>query len=339
MPEWVTWAGIVICLSQSGLFSGLNLAVFSISRLRLEAAAAAGESAAARVLALRRNANFTLATVLWGNVAANVLLAILADSVMTGAVAFLFSTVLITFCGEVLPQAFFARHAFRMVGLLRPLLRFYQIALYPVARPTGWMLNKLVGPEGVPWFTERELRRVLRHQAQVGGTEIDSVEATGAINFLALDDLPVGEEGEVLDPRSLLPLAFADGQPVWPAFQRRAEDPFLQRLNESGKKWVVITDEQGEPRFVLNAYNFLRNAILGGEPFDPLAYCHRPLVVRENQHPLGRVLNRLTVRPEHAEDDVVDKDIILVWSNPKRIITGSDILGRLLRGIVSRESP
>jgi len=337
VPEWITWTGIVVCLSQSGFFSGLNLAVFSISRLRLEAAAAAGDTASARVLVLRRNANFTLATILWGNVAVNVLLAILADSVMTGLVAFLFSTVLITFFGEVLPQAFFARHALRMVGLLTPVLRFYEVALYLVARPTGWMLDKLVGPEGVPWFTERELRRVLRHQARVGGTEIDQVEATGAINFLALDDLPVGEEGEVVDSRCILRLPIVNGQPSWPAFQRRADDPFLRRLDESGKKWVVIVDEQGEPLLVLNAYSFLLSAIFGGEPFDPLAHCHRPLVVRDNRQPLGRALSRLTVRAEHPEDDVVDKDIILVWSDPKRIITGSDVLGRLLRGIARRE--
>ena len=34
------------------------------------------------------------------------------------------------------------------------------------------------------------------------------------------------------------------------------------------------------------------------------------------------------------DDDVIDKDIFLLWADEKRIITGSDILGRLLRGIV-----
>jgi hypothetical protein len=33
----------------------------------------------------------------------------------------------------------------------------------------------------------------------------------------------------------------------------------------------------------------------------------------------------------------VDEDIILYWGESKRIITGSDILGRLLRGIVKLE--
>ena len=40
---------------------------------------------------------------------------------------------------------------------------------------------------------------------------------------------------------------------------------------------------------------------------------------------------------EHPEDDVIDNDLILVWGKQKRIITGSDILGRLLRGISSQE--
>jgi hypothetical protein len=34
-------------------------------------------------------------------------------------------------------------------------------------------------------------------------------------------------------------------------------------------------------------------------------------------------------------DDVVDNDLILVWGEQKRIITGADLLGRLLRGIVA----
>jgi CBS domain containing-hemolysin-like protein len=36
----LTWLGIALCLGQAGMFSGLNLAVFSVSRLKLEAEAA-----------------------------------------------------------------------------------------------------------------------------------------------------------------------------------------------------------------------------------------------------------------------------------------------------------
>jgi len=38
------------------------------------------------------------------------------------------------------------------------------------------------------------------------------------------------------------------------------------------------------------------------------------------------------------EDDVVDEDIILLWSDQKIVITGSDILGRLLRGIMQNKN-
>lgn len=79
MSDALLWLGILICLSQSATFSGLNLAVFSLSRLRLEAAAEEGDVRARRVLALRRDANFTLVTILWGNIAINVLLTLLAE--------------------------------------------------------------------------------------------------------------------------------------------------------------------------------------------------------------------------------------------------------------------
>ena len=64
-----SWVGIVLCLGHSAMFSGLNLGVFGISRLRLEIEATAGNEAARRVLALREDNHFLLTTVLWGNVA------------------------------------------------------------------------------------------------------------------------------------------------------------------------------------------------------------------------------------------------------------------------------
>ena len=66
------WIGIGFCIAQTGIFSGLNLAIFSVSRLRLEVEATGGNDDAAKLLRLRANSNFTLATILWGNVATNV---------------------------------------------------------------------------------------------------------------------------------------------------------------------------------------------------------------------------------------------------------------------------
>lgn len=53
--------------------------------------------------------------------------------------------------------------------------------------------------------------------------------------------------------------------------------------------------------------------------------------------PLGKMLGDLRVNQEKPGDDVIDVDIILLWSETqKRIITGSDILGRLLRQVVKK---
>jgi len=253
---------------------------------------------------------------------------------MAGVAAFLFSTVVITLAAEIAPQAYFSRNALRMAALLSPVLRFYQVLLWPVARPSAKLLDAWVGPEGMPWYRERELRQMLEHHARGERTEIGRVEATGAINFLALDDLPVGQEGEPLHPDSVVRLPFRDGQAVFPEFVRTPEDPFLRQLAASGKKWVVLTDERDEPQLVTSAPNFIRAALFGGEDFNPRALCHHPLIVRDATRPLGQVLGRLTVQPEKPGDDVIDKDLILLWvDSGRRIITGSDLLGRLLRRI------
>lgn len=60
------WIGIVFCVSQSAMFSGLNLAFFSISKLRLTVEASKNNKYAAKVLELRENSNFLLTTILWG---------------------------------------------------------------------------------------------------------------------------------------------------------------------------------------------------------------------------------------------------------------------------------
>ena len=53
------------------------------------------------------------------------------------------------------------------------------------------------------------------------------------------------------------------------------------------------------------------------------------------QTKLGDVIGRLQVAPERPDDDVIDHDLILVWGAQRRIITGADLLGRLLRDIVT----
>ena len=335
---FLVWIGILFCISQSAMFSGLNLALLGISRLRLEVEADSGNPRALKILTLRKDVNFLLTTVLWGNVGINVLLTLLSSSVMTGLVAFLFSTILITFAGEIAPQAYFSRHAMRMGSMLAPVLRFYQLLLYPVAKPSAWVLDRWLGKEGISYFREQDLHAVIRKHIEAHQSDVGEIEGTGAINFLKLDDTAVSQLGAAIDPESIVTLPIEQNKPVFPAFERELEDAFMRQISHSGKKWVIIVDTENQPRLALNCNTFLRDALFSRTELVPLHHCHRPIIVKDANTQLGRVLTGFKVNVTHATDEVIENDLILVWGAEKRVITGTDILGRLFHDIAVRET-
>ena len=332
------WIAIALCITQTAVLSGLNVAIFSISRMRLEIEAANGNRDAVRMLQLRHNANFTLTTILWGNISINVLLTLLSHLVLAGVASFLFSTFAITLLGEIIPQAWFSRRALRITAALKPLIRFYGALLYVVAKPSALLLDWWLGPEAISFFRERDVRALIMRHAEAGG-EVGKLEATGALNFLDLDDIGVAQEGEPVDPRSVIAVRTgADGKPLLPEFQPTPADPFLRQVNLSHKKWIVLTDTAGEPKAVLNAHQFLRNVLFDGTQARPQDHLHRPILVTDLQTKLGDVIGRMKVCVNQPGDDVIDHDLILVWGRQcKRIITGADLLGRLLRGIAEQQ--
>ncbi|MFC1966707.1 DUF21 domain-containing protein [Chloroflexota bacterium] len=334
----LTWIVIVFCISQSAMFSGLNLAFFSISKLRLELEVAKDNKNARRVSALRKDSNFLLVTILWGNVSVNVLLALVSGSVLSGILAFLFSTVLITLVGEILPQAYFSRHALRMASLLSPILRFYQIVLFPMAKPTALFLDKWLGKEAINYFKEEDIRELIKMHIDSSETDIDGTEGRGVLNFLTIDDLPIEAEGEIIDPKSIIKLEFKENKPVFPPIKASSSDEFLKLVHSSRKTWVILVNSGNEPKLVLESNSFLRDALFNSDSFNPYSHCHRPIILYNRKTRLGDAIPRLKVNPVRLGDDVIDEDIIILWSDQKRVITGSDILGRLLRGIVQSKT-
>ncbi|MEE4605502.1 MAG: hypothetical protein V2J65_29760 [Desulfobacteraceae bacterium] len=138
------------------------------------------------------------------------------------------------------------------------------------------------------------------------------------MNFLAIDDLLAVDEGEHIDPDSVISLEFQ----------------ILKQVEASKKKWVVIIDTTGEPHFALDSDAFLRDALFKGKPVNPLRYCYRPIIVKNPREPLGNVLCQFKECTHCIRDDIIDRDVVLIWGGKeKRVITGADILGRLLKGI------
>ena len=339
-PTVLTWLGIAFCLSQSAMFSGLNLGFFSVGRLRLEAEAENGDKAAQKVLRLREDANFLLCTILWGNVSVNVLLALLSDSVMAGVGAFAFSTVGITLFGEIFPQAYFSRHGIRVGALLAPVIRFYQVALFVVAKPTAIVLDAWVGPEGPTFLRERDMEIVLQRHIREDDSEIGLTEGRGALNFLNLDDRLIAEEGVEITPETVFVFPAKLDLPIIPGPDEPDGKKFVDAISELHVKWAIVTDESDEPRLVLETDRYLREVLSGTSTADVYCYCHRPIVVTDPEATLDGVLDQFVVEADHAGDHIVDQDVIVFWTDTsRRIVTGADILGRLLQGIAKRATP
>jgi metal transporter CNNM len=203
-----------------------------------------------------------------------------------------------------------------------------------LAKPTALLLDAWLGDEGVNYFRERDVRSLIALSAASGG-DISNVEAAGARNFLDLDDIVVTDEGETVHTQSIISLPLANRRCILPPFTRSPDDPFLRKLDASGKKWVIVTNPEGEPEFVLDSHWFIRDALFNQLDIKPGVYWHRPIIVRDMKMKLGDVIGQMQVLPERPDDDVIDHDIILVWGAQRRIITGSDLLGRLLRGIAT----
>ncbi len=330
------WMGIAFCLTQSAMFSGLNLAYFSLSRLQLEVEARRGNQNAEKILAMREDSNFLLSTILWGNVSINVLLTLLSDSVLTGISSFLFSAIAITFLGEIFPQAYFSRNALKVASRLTPVIRFYQILLFPVARFTSLILDGWLGREGITYFRENELKGIIQAHMDAEEAEVEHVEGVGALNFLSIEDVKVTQEGEPLDPASVVALPCKLDLPIIPETKDAHHAEFMKKVHVSGHKWIVLTDDKHIPRLVLDADGYLRSNLLDETPVDPYQFCHRPVIIEDSEATLGRAMAILkhAQQADLDEDEVIDHDVILIWSDEqKRVITGADILGRLLKGI------
>ena len=333
----LVWLAIAFCISQSAMFSGLNLALFSISRLRLEAEVENGNEAAGRILWLREDANFLLCTILWGNVSVNVLLALLMESALPPIAAFVLSAVGITFFGEIMPQAYFSRNAIRVGSMLTPVVRVYQILLWPVAKPTALILDGWVGQEGVSYMREGEIEVILQKHINERDSEIGETEGRGALNFLDLDDRLIASEGVPIDPDTIHLFPAKMDLPMVPEAGTRAGDDFVQRLRQVDKSRAIITDEGGTPRIVLKAHTYLFH-LARDSTTSVYDHCYRPIVVSDPRMTLDAVLGEFVVEADDHSDNIIDRDVVLFWTDEdRRIITGADILGRLLRGIARRE--
>lgn len=166
LPVWVSIVIIIVCLSFSSLFSGLNLGLMSLDRTELKILCNTGtakERKYARVIQpVRDHGNYLLCSILLGNVLVNSIFTILLDDLTSGLIAVIFSTLAIVMFGEITPQAVCSRHGLAIGAKTIYITKVVMVLTFPLAYPISKMLDWILGEEIGNVYTRERLKELVR---------------------------------------------------------------------------------------------------------------------------------------------------------------------------------
>jgi CBS domain containing-hemolysin-like protein len=184
------------CIALSAFFSGVEIAYFSISELKLRAVAEAGNGKARLAHYLRSDPQRLLSTILIGNNLANITAASLATLIAlrlfgyhaVAVVTGLLTLILLIF-GEIVPKTLAARHALTVSLRAAYPIYWMQKLLTPILVILEPLIVKLTGGRGlsVPFATEEELKMVIEESEKTGVLETDEVKMIK--NVFLLNDI------------------------------------------------------------------------------------------------------------------------------------------------------
>ena len=160
-PAGYAWAMLIILTCLSGIFSGLNLGLMSLTVEDLNIVINSSRDPqqvqnAKRILPLRSRGNMLLCTLLIGNTVVNVMLSVLTDPIwvwmfgsnLIGQVLSLaLPSALIVVFGEIVPQSVCSRYALKIGAKTLPLTYFFVAVTFVFAWPISKILDKLLGDE------------------------------------------------------------------------------------------------------------------------------------------------------------------------------------------------
>ena len=196
--EYVIVISLVVL---SGCFSGLTLGFFSLNLTGLERKIKLGDPRAKKVYPIRKRGNLLLCTLLVGNVAVNSAAAIFLGEIASGLVAGIIATVLIVLFGEILPQAFFSRHALSLGAKTVWLVKIFIFLLYPIAYPLSLALDKLLGEELQTLWSKKEIREIIKDHGKGEDADLDKDEERILLGALSFSEATVKK---IMTPKTVL---------------------------------------------------------------------------------------------------------------------------------------
>lgn len=199
---------LLITIGLSGFFSGAEVALVSVSKLKSKQLLEQKVKRAVYLVYLKENFQKTLITILIGNNLVNIAGSAIATKmaldafgvagvgIATGAMTFL----ILTF-GEIIPKTFCAKHSLKISLIISPIIYYLMILLAPII----WGFHKFsifankFGPIGSSDYvvTEQELKYMVRIGEEQGQIKPDEKEMIQ--NILRFDDTIISE---VMTPRT-----------------------------------------------------------------------------------------------------------------------------------------
>ncbi|XP_076229097.1 metal transporter uex isoform X2 [Nomia melanderi] len=179
LPLWLSIVIILMCLSFSALFSGLNLGLMAMDRTELKILCNTGtekERQYARTIQpVRNHGNYLLCSILFSNVLVNSIFTILLDDLTSGLVAVICSTLAIVIFGEISPQAICSRHGLCIGAKTIYVTKLTMIITFPLSYPISKLLDFLLGEEIGNVYNRERLKELVRVTTGYNDLEKDEV--------------------------------------------------------------------------------------------------------------------------------------------------------------------
>lgn len=194
MPGWLMVCSICVLLSVSGLFSGLNLGLMSLTPQDLDVIIAAEEDKqivgyAQKIMPLRKRGNFLLCTILLGNVLVNATATVLLEEIIDGILAIIGSTIGIVIFGEIIPQAICSRKGLVVGAKTVGLTKLFMLLTFLISYPLSKILDYALGPDVGSSYTRRQILELVKRTTK----DIEQHEMAIVAGALTLKSKAVGD--------------------------------------------------------------------------------------------------------------------------------------------------
>ncbi|ODM89958.1 Metal transporter CNNM4 [Orchesella cincta] len=178
-PLYVHILLLILFLTLSGLFSGLNLGLMTLDKTELKIIMSTGspleKKYASKIAPVRDHGNFLLCSLLFSNVLVNATLTIFVDDLTSGLVAIAGSTLSIVIFGEIIPQALCSRYGLAVGAKTILITKFFMALTSPLAFPLSILLDKLLGEEIGNIYNRDRLKELLKVTKDHHGLENEEV--------------------------------------------------------------------------------------------------------------------------------------------------------------------